>query len=96
MITAQAIVRQVEITQNKTIRVLISKEVANADVVVSSENHPTTIQPLSSVESHMAVVNNDLVKMGYAPISNDDIASIRALADAAWDGYVVPEPPVIE
>lgn len=91
MLEAKSSIKQIEITQNKTIQVLISKQVVNGEIIISSENHRTAILPLGDVEAQMALVNNHLGSMGYPPLSKEDIASIRAQADTAWKGYVAPE-----
>ena len=94
MLEAKSFIKQIEITQNKTIQVLISKQVVNGDIIISTENHRTAILPLGDVEAQMELVNNHLSRMGYSPIPDADIASIRAQANVAWDGHVAP--PAVE
>ena len=88
--TAQSILQPVGISDNKTLMIHILKQKADGEI----RNHRSSIPPLHDVEQQMAAVNAHLAQDGYAPISDAEIASIRVLADEAWEGYV--QPPAVE
>ncbi len=90
----QSIIKRIEILQDKSIQILIGKQVVDGDDILVNDNHRTAIMPLGDVEAQMAAVNANLATLKFPAVSNEDIASIRAQADTAWKGYVAP--PAIE
>ena len=78
MITKQTVLDQIEITRNDTIQIRIGLELVEDGVIVASKWHRTTVEPGGDVDAQLRAVNVHLVQMNELPVSDADIAKIKA------------------
>lgn len=82
MITKRTVVDQIEVTRANTIQARIALELLEDDVVISSKWHRTCVEAGGDVTAQMDAVNNHLLSMKEMPVSDADIAKIKAVQAA--------------
>jgi len=75
------IVEQIEITKTGNIQIRMHKMSSDGDLI---GNHRTSIEPNGDVDAQIAAVNSHMAAENFSPISNADIARVKAVAIAAW------------
>ena len=75
------IVEQIEVTKTGNIQIRMHKMSSDGDLI---GNHRTSIEPNGDVDAQIAAVNSHMAMENFSPISNADIARVKAVAIAAW------------
>jgi hypothetical protein len=75
------IVDQIEVTKTGNIQIRMHKMSSDGDLI---GNHRTSIEPNGDVDAQIAAVNSHMATENFAPISDVDIARVKAVAIAAW------------
>jgi hypothetical protein len=76
------IVEQIEVTKTGNIQIRMHKMSSDGDLI---GNHRTSIEPNGDVDAQIAAVNSHMAMENFSPISNADIARVKAVAIAAWN-----------
>ena len=51
--------------------------------------HRTTLLPITDIDVHFVVVNTHLAQLGYSPVSEEVIGSIKAYAAGQWTSEII-------
>jgi len=78
MIEKQSVVDQIEITRSGTLQIRIGLEIVEDGKILSGKWHRTSIEPSGNVDEQMKFVNDHLLSMGEAQVSQQDIDKIKA------------------
>jgi hypothetical protein len=75
------IVDQIEVTKTGNIQIRMHKMSSDGDLI---GNHRTSIEPNGDIDAQITAVNSHMATENFAPISDKDIARVKAVAIAAW------------
>jgi len=76
------LIDQIEITKTGNIQIRMQKLSSDGDLI---GNHRTSVESNGDVEAQIAAVNSHMATENFAPISDVDIARVKAVAAAAWN-----------
>lgn len=81
MIERQSVVDQIEITRNGDVQVRLALQLVDGDVVHSFKWHRTVVKAGTSAQLQMDAVNDHLVLIDEAQVSQADIDRVKAFCD---------------
>lgn len=79
----------IEITSNGTVQIRFAKQIVDADEVIASQWHRTSIFPGADIKRQISEVNNHLGMMGYPSVADEDVIKINNQAKAAWTPEII-------